>query len=673
MSETPDHNTIAGNRIDRAISLLAGPTESNRTFFETAVQALAIGLRCKWAVIGELDDTGDDINVLAFWNDNALSEPFSYSLADSPCEVVYQTNRNDFHHFYPDQITERFPKFELLKALGAEGYRGELFFGEDGNPAGHVVALMDEPEVESDGVRALFRLITQRTGAEFKRWKLEAALLRSENRYRKLFELLPDSVIIYRGGKVIYANSSAAKTLGAAKSDDLIGYPAIEVIHPDDRGLVEERIPQVMVDGQVIDSGRQRYRRLDGSFFEGESSIARIDFHDAPAAVVVFRDVTKRILLEEQLLQSQKLDAIGKLTGGVAHDFNNLLAVIQGNMEILVERNSDDRAVKAIFHATERGAELTDRLLTFARRQSLDSKPIHLADLLQELVSLLQRTIGEEIFVETVAAKDCWPVMADAGQLENAILNLALNARDAMPEGGTLRIECSNLSLDASDLAQNPEAVAGEYVLLQVIDTGTGILPDVQMQAFEPFFTTKEVGEGSGLGLSMVHGFVKQSGGHTVIDSQSEHGTTVKLYLPRGFSEPAPERRPLEEEIHKGQGQTILLIEDSPEVRDLTARLLESLGYQVVAVAAAASAREALKNTRRIDLILSDVVLPGGISGPEFADEALASRPDLKIIFMSGYPDKAAQHDGLHAPGSVLLKKPFKKRELATELHNLLK
>ena len=357
---------------------------------------------------------------------------------------------------------------------------------------------------------------------------------------------------------------------------------------------------------------------------------------------------------------------------GVAHDFNNLLAVIQGNMEILEDSGDDDHAVQAIFRATERGAELTNRLLAFARRQTLQSKPIHLAKLLQGLANLLRRTIGEEISVEIVAPSECWPVMADAGQLENAILNLALNARDAMPEGGKLTIACSNVSLDASDPTQNPEALAGEFVMLLVIDTGTGMHPDVRKQAFEPFFTTKEVGKGSGLGLSMVHGFVKQSGGQTVIDSEPEQGTTVRLYLPRSASAPGPDRRVLDEAIPKGQGETVLLIEDNPDVRDLTTRLLESLGYRVVAAAAAAPARDVLESGQQIALVLSDVVLPGGTSGLEFAEEARADHPGLKFIFMSGYPAEAANHKGLIGPPSVLLQKPFKRREVAEELHKLL-
>ncbi len=321
--------------------------------------------------MGELVDTGDAVRVLAFWNGTELADPFTYSLAGGPCEVVYATNRDDVHHFYPSGVTRLFPEFDLLADLGAEAYRGELFLDSARRPAGHVVALMSEPESDSAEIRALFRLIAQRVGAEFRRWKLDAALARSEERYRRLLDFLPDCVVIHRNGRVIYANSSATDALGAARREEVVGRPSLDLTHPDEWEAAGQRMGLSASGAEVTRETTRRYKRMDGTWFTGESSEVRVDFDDGVSTVDVFRDVTQRHRLEEELLQAKKLEAVGKLTGGVAHDFNNLLAVIRGNIDVLAAEGATQERVGAIVRATERGAELTDRLLSFARRQTL--------------------------------------------------------------------------------------------------------------------------------------------------------------------------------------------------------------------------------------------------------------------------------------------------------------
>ena len=377
--------------------------------------------------------------------------------------------------------------------------------------------------------------------------------------------------------------------------------------------------------------------------------------------------------VEDQLRQARKMETVGRLTGGLAHDFNNLLAIILGNAEFLEERlGQDDEALRPIVQAAERGAELTKRLLAFSRQQPLVPQPIDLGDLVSGMSNMMARTLGETIEIGIGKAANIWRALADPGQVENALLNLALNARDAMPNGGKLTIECANVHLDEAYVAQNPEAKIGDYVVMAVSDQGTGMTADVQAHAFEPFFTTKPVGQGSGLGLSMVHGFAQQSAGHVNIYSEEGKGTTVKLYLPRAGDAAQTENRNQDAEIPRGKGEMILVIEDDQEVRALTVRMLQSLGYRVIDVADAASARAVLAEKKSVDLILSDVVLPGGVSGPEFAEQVWMDFPDLRIIFMSGYPAEAARRNGFFTSGQVLLNKPFHKRQLAVALREAM-
>ena len=331
----------------------------------------------------------------------------------------------------------------------------------------------------------------------------------------------------------------------------------------------------------------------------------------------------------------------------------------------------DGSKAQAILRASERGAELTHRLLAFSRQQPLHPRVIDLADLLIGISGMLERTLGETIEIKMKPAAGLWPVMADPGQLENALLNLAINGRDAMPGGGRLTFECTNAHLDETHAVENEDPLAGDYVVLAVSDTGTGMTAEVMEHAFEPFFTTKEVGEGSGLGLSMVYGFTKQSGGKADISSEGP-GTTVKLYLPRGDGDSKQDTSIGEDVIPLGRGESILVIEDDDGVRRLTVTMLKGLGYRVIAVPMVAEARSTLEHDQQIDLVLTDVVLPGGVSGPEFAEELKIRYPDLKIVFMSGYPAEAAKRDGFLDPNIRLVAKPFRIDHLATTIREAL-
>ena len=382
-------------------------------------------------------------------------------------------------------------------------------------------------------------------------------------------------------------------------------------------------------------------------------------------------DVTEKTATEQALRQSQKMEAIGKLTGGVAHDFNNLLAVIQGCAECLEPPSrQDEDLVKEILRAVDKGASLTHRLLAYARKQPLAPEAINLGSLVVGMKGMLTRALGATIDVDYSAQDALWNCRADPGQVEDALLNLAINARDAMPDGGKLIIECANATLDDRYTAEHPEAAPGDYAMLAVTDTGTGMTEEVMAKAFEPFYSTKGVGEGSGLGLSMVYGFTNQSGGHLAISSQEGKGTTVTIYLPREKAESQSAASGANALVSKGNGQSVLIIEDDPHVRELVARMTSSLTYRAVAVSDVAAARELLEREEQFDLILSDVVLPGGVSGPEFADEIRAQNPDAAIIFMSGYPAEAATQ--LTSSNNVLLNKPFRRDVLAKALRDAI-
>ena len=447
----------------------------------------------------------------------------------------------------------------------------------------------------------------------------------------------------------------------------------IEWIHPDDRDHFRKVLKTAIERTEPL-TAEYRIVRKDGQIRHVREVEQYLEVKDGIGVRTegTLQDITEIKLAEEQLRQAQKMEAVGQLTGGVAHDFNNLLSVIQGNAELLKGQvDPEDPMLTSILRASRRGAELTQRLLAFSRRQALRPRPCNLRDLVTAATELLKRTLGETIEVASVMESGLSQVLADPGQLENALLNLAVNARDAMPEGGRLTIECRNARLDEAYAARNPETVVGDYVVLAVSDDGTGMTPDVQAQAFEPFFTTKEVGKGSGLGLSMVYGFAKQSGGHAAIYSEPGKGTTVKLYLPTVDGAAAPGAPLPDPTGPRGRGERVLAVEDDPEVRRTLVAMLERLGYRTRAVS---DARQALKVLDQgvVDVVLSDVVLPGGTSGPEFAALARARFPTLEVLFMSGYPAGAAKRSGFLAADQVLLNKPFQIDRLASALRDAI-
>jgi PAS domain S-box-containing protein len=422
-----------------------------------------------------------------------------------------------------------------------------------------------------------------------------------------------------------------------------------------------------------------RYERVQGDGIV-EAVATPVPYEDGALRriVVTAREVTSQRRLEEQLRQAQKMEAVGQLTGGLAHDFNNLLAIISGSVEVFRKRlelgklDGLERYVDAAHNATRRAASLTQRLLAFSRRQTLDPKPTDVNRLVSGMEDLLRRTLGPAITLEVVGAGGLWGTLVDPPQLENALLNLCINARDAMPDGGRLTIETANRWLDER-VAQERELPKGQYISLCVTDTGTGMSAEVAARAFDPFFTTKPIGQGTGLGLSMIYGFVRQSGGQVRIYSELGQGTTLCLYLPRHLGPTdSVESSERAAPSHDGDGEVVLVIDDEPMVRMILVTVLEEAGYRVLECSEGASGLKVLSSDTEINLLITDVGLPGGLNGRQVADAARIKRPDLKVLFITGYAENAVVGNGHLEAGMEVLTKPFTMTSLSSKVSQIL-
>jgi PAS domain S-box-containing protein len=498
-------------------------------------------------------------------------------------------------------------------------------------------------------------------------------LRRETEERQRIFETSQDLILVTDGfGNFVQVSPSVKDILGYSP-DDMIGHSATEFIHPDDLDKTRNEM-RAARRGAVKRSFEARYYHDDGH----EVTLNWMGTWSEPVKRHFFigRDLTDKQAAEAQFRQVQKMDSIGQLTGGVAHDFNNVLTVITGTIGILADAVADRPELAAITKliddAAERGAQLTKHLLAFARKQPLQPREIDVNALTLEAAKLLHPTLGEQITIMPQLTEDAWPALIDPGQLSTAILNLALNARDAMPDGGTLVLETRNVFLDDGYASMNPDVLAGNYVMIAVSDTGTGIPPDLIERVFDPFFTTKEVGKGTGLGLSMVFGFVKQSGGHIKIYSEEGHGTSVKIYLPRSSGVQETEFEALQNVPIAGGDERILIVEDDALVRQYVMTQVKSLGYTALEAANAAEALVIIDADEDIDLLFTDIIMPGNMNGRQLADEAARRRPDLKTLFTSGYTENAIVHHGRLDSGVLLLAKPYRKSELAKMLRTAL-
>jgi PAS domain S-box-containing protein len=566
---------------------------------------------------------------------------------------------------------------------------------------GRLTALMavhtKEPHDWTANELALIREVTERSWAHVERVRAEAELRASEEQFRILARAMPNHA--WMGGpdgRLTWFNERVYAYSGV-QAGGLEGSAWVNLIHPEDQPGVALRWAESLATGATYEA-EFRLRRADGAYrwhiaraAPTRGALGQItgwigtntDIQDQKEiAETLEQRVQERTgqLLEAEaaLRQAQKMEAVGQLTGGIAHDFNNLLAGISGSLELLERRLEQGRTeeapryIEAAQTSARRAAALTQRLLAFSRRQTLDPKPTDINRLVAGMADLIQRSVGPDVKLEVQAVEGLWMTRIDPSQLENALLNLCINARDAMaPLGGELTIQTANVELGEAS-AREKELKPGRYVRLTVSDTGSGMTPDVAARAFEPFFTTKPLGEGTGLGLSMIYGFVRQSGGQVTIRSAPGEGTSIELELPHHDGPAATEEAVPALRAEPGQGETVLVVDDEPAVRMLIVEVLEDNGYRPLEAVDGQSALDILQSPRPIDLLITDVGLPGGMNGRQLADLGRLGRPELKVLFVTGYAENAAVGDGRLGPGMGVVTKPFATAALAARIRELI-
>jgi two-component system cell cycle sensor histidine kinase/response regulator CckA len=510
---------------------------------------------------------------------------------------------------------------------------------------------------------------------EDKRNRAEQALVESERRHRRLVEFSPDAMFINRTNTIAFANQPCLKLFGATAPDQVLGRSVFDFIHPDYHAIVKERI-RLLESGRPVPLSEAKVIRLDGTLVDVETSAAPFVEDGVPAIQVVFRDISDRKKLEGRFYHGQKMEAVGKLAGGIAHDFNNLLTVISGCTDLLdthLPANDPMRDfTREIQKAGERAGHLTRQLLAFSRKAVVEPRVLDVNALVIDTEKMLTRLIGEDIGLTTKLAPTLGRVKADAGQIEQVIVNLAVNARDAMPQGGRLTIETCDVELGAEYAMMHPEVKAGRYVMMAVSDTGFGMSDDTKARIFEPFFTTKGLGKGTGLGLATVYGIVTQNGGHLEVDTAVGQGASFKIYLP------SVDGIPLSGKSHHGTKivphgkETILLVEDEDAVRKITKLILQSLEYTVLeAVNGAEAVRVCERHPEPIHLLMTDVVMPQ-MGGRQVAERLAACRQGIKVLFISGYTDDAVVRHGILEAEVAFLQKPFTPMGLARKVREVL-
>jgi PAS domain S-box-containing protein len=590
-----------------------------------------------------------------------------------------------FSRFYTDEERAAgIPQTALATAAAAGRFTAEAWrVRKDGSQFWAMVVI--DP-IHQDGKLIGYAKITRDMTAQR---NAQIAALESEHKFRLLVQGVTDYAIylLSPDGMVTNWNSGAVRINGYTEQE-VIGQHFSIFYTPEDReaGLPEKALECARVENRYESEGWRC--RKGGTRFWANAIIDAI--HDDRGRLIGFakvtRDLTERRQAQqdldhsrEQLVQSQKMEAIGQLTGGLAHDFNNLLTGISGSLELLKTRLAQgrfkdfERYITSAQGATSRAASLTHRLLAFARRQTLDPKSVNANKLISSMEELVRRTVGPAIHIETVLAIGLWPTLCDPNQLENALLNLCINARDAMPDGGRITLETTNSWLDER-AARARDMQPGQYVAICVSDTGTGMTADVLARAFDPFYTTKPIGQGTGLGLSMVYGFARQSAGQVRIYSEVDKGTSVHLYLPRNPGESGQEETEpqLDQAPKAGTGETVLVVDDEPSVRMLITEVLDELGYSAIEAADGVSGLKVLRSDVRIDLLVTDVGLPGGLNGRQMVDAARANRPNLKVLFITGYAENAAISNGHLERGMHVLAKPFAMERLAARIQSII-
>jgi len=631
--------------------------------------------------------TPDPIRILVVEDNPDYADVIGELLRDDeyPSDVAYASNL----HAALDRVTrERFDVVLLdLTLPDSSGIEGLNRLAERA-PLLPVVVLtaIDNEEVTARALREGAQDFLLKTDVDgevlhrsiryaIDRHAFEARLRRSEERYRSLIESSTQGILIHADGVVALANRALVDLVGLSGSEQVIGRSIWPFVVVEDQPIVERMMRERGQGMAVPDHYDFRIRRADGAIAWVECAATAISWDGTPAFMATFLDVTARKRTEEQLRQAQRMEAVGRLAGGIAHDFNNLLVVMSGHSELLLEELGDDHpaapSLREIETAAQSAANLTRQLLALSRRQLLQPQIIDLNQVLKRVQSLLSRVIGEDIQISLNLAPELHYVLADPGQIEQVVMNLAVNARDAMPGGGRLVLRTANVDVDSTCAAQHPGARIGPHAMLSITDTGSGIDDATLKQVFEPFFTTKEPGKGTGLGLATVYGIVKQSGGFVTVYTQLRKGSTFSVFLP--LAEVATTAEPESAEPAGPRGtETVLLIEDQYAVRAVTRDALQRFGYAVIEAGSGDEAiRTAMRAQQRIDLVITDVVLLG-ISGRDAARRICSFRPEARVLYISGYTDDAIAHHGVLDKGLAFLEKPFTPAKLARKVREVL-
>ena len=594
------------------------------------------------------------------------------------CERLYGWTREEARgKFIHELLRTKYsgPRDKIIAELSERGsWEGEIEHQRKDGAVVTVASLWVARRAEDNSIEAVLQNNNDITGLK----RAQSELATREAHLRSILDTVPEAMIVIDEGGVVASFSATAAQLFGYQQDEVVGRNVKMLMPEPHRGEHDHYIGRYLStgDARIIGYGRiVKGLTKDGATFPMELAVGEARANGQRIFTGFIRDLTSRQKMEEELRQSQKMEAIGQLTGGLAHDFNNLLTVITGNLEMLEARLVDvtqRELVKEAQDAAQDGAKLTGQLLAFGRRQPLNPKPADVGQLVSNFADLLRRTLGEPIELRILVTGSAHLAVVDAPQLQNALLNLVINARDAMPHGGNLTIEISHVRLDADYAQMYPEIRTGRYVLIAVSDTGSGMSEEVRQRAFEPFFTTKPTGAGTGLGLSMVYGFVKQSGGNIQLYSELGRGTSVRIFLPLADAIQLS-AKPVSATEGAGMprgSETILVVEDDARVRRVTTARLRSLGYQIIEAENGAAAIAVLSAHLEVAMIFTDVVMPGGMNGDELAEAALTVRPNIKVLFTSGYAEPAVARQGLGI--GAWLKKPYTAAELAEKICEIL-
>ena len=652
--------------------------ETNERFFQHLVGYLARTLEVDYAFVGRLDMERNQVHTVALCAHGEIRDNISYDLAHTPCNELMRKHLC----IYPCDIRQRFPRDRLLAEFGVESYLGLSLLDGQGKPLGILVVMHEHPLEHTAQLREVLEIFAARAGAELERLLAEAAL--KESRERMIHAQRLAQFGNWEMDLVNHRLSGSDEVYRIFGADPATTEDPLElfrkIVHPEDYPRVDQTFRTAIRHHKLYQA---EYRlRLPGGRIKHVLARGEIFYaaDDTPLrAVGTVQDITERVAMEQALRRSQKMEAIGQLSGGIAHDFNNQLGIIIGYLDFLKNhlegQQKPSRWVETATRATQRCMDLTRQLLSFSRRQGRSEASLNLNDCIDEIKNVIARSVTPEVEVKYFLANPLWTTRADPGELQDAIINLAINARDAMPNGGTLVIETGNIHLDRHYAERNPGVTPGDYVQLNISDTGTGMDAQTLERACEPFFTTKDEGKGTGLGLAMVYGFAKRCGGFVKLYSEPNAGTSVRLYLPRcqdcevvhaALDDTAREPLP------RGN-ETVLLVDDEPDLLQLAARYLSELGYQVYT---AENARQALAllddPSLPIDILFSDVVMPGGINGYELAQKAVERRPAIKVLLTSGFTSRTLAHNGLARFNANLLPKPYRKDQLAQRIRRVL-